>query len=279
MAKQPVVTEYTIINDRIRSDIRIALISDLHERRSLDIVNILKEQQPDLIAVAGDTFERYNAERFKPNIRKRKNPLRKIIITIVYYINYILMKLFGKKNMPNKQYSYQYLRQASTIAPVFMSLGNHEETLNEEDYQLIKQYGIHLLDNDDYETAVRNNFMIIGGLSSDYDEAWLYRFSKKDGFRLLLCHEPELYEDLAKDMKFDLVLSGHNHGGQVRIFGRGLVSSGGKLFPKYHRGVFDNRLVVSAGCSNTASIPRWGNPREVVMITLTNKKEKIEKSA
>ena len=100
MAKQPVVTEYTIINDRIRSDIRIALISDLHERRSLDIVNILKEQQPDLIAVAGDTFERYNAERFKPNIRKRKNPLRKIIITIVYYINYILMKLFGKKNMP-----------------------------------------------------------------------------------------------------------------------------------------------------------------------------------
>ena len=40
--------------------------------------------------------------------------------------------------------------------------------------------------------------------------------------------------DLAKDMNFDLVLSGHNHGGQVRIFGRGLVSSGGKLFPKYH---------------------------------------------
>ena len=54
MAKQPVVTEYTILNERIRSDIRIALISDLHERRSLDIVNILKEQQPDMIAVAGD---------------------------------------------------------------------------------------------------------------------------------------------------------------------------------------------------------------------------------
>ena len=73
MAKQAVVTNYTIFNDRIRSDIRIALVTDLHERRCLDIVNILKEQQPDIIAVAGDTLERYEAEKFKPNIRKRKN--------------------------------------------------------------------------------------------------------------------------------------------------------------------------------------------------------------
>lgn len=280
MAKQAVVTNYTIFNDRIRSDIRIALVTDLHERRCLDIVNILKEQQPDIIAVAGDTLERYEAEKFKPNIRKRKNPLRRILMTLVYYINHLLMKTIGRNNTNNPQNSYQFLRQASAIAPVFMSLGNHEENLTEEDYQLIREYGIHLLDNEDYETAVRNNFMIIGGLSShDYDEAWLYRFSKKDGFRLLLCHEPELYKDLASDMHFDLVLSGHNHGGQVRIFGKGLVSSGGKLFPKYDRGVFDNCLVVSAGCSNTVSVPRWGNPREVVIVTLTNKKEKIEKSA
>lgn len=64
------------------------------------------------------------------------------------------------------------------------------------------------------------------------------------------------------------MLSGHAHGGQIRILGRGVFSPGQGLFPKYTKGIYEGRLVVSAGCSNTASIPRWGNPCEVVAIRL-----------
>ncbi|MBQ2570485.1 MAG: serine/threonine protein phosphatase, partial [Ruminococcus sp.] len=56
--------------------------------------------------------------------------------------------------------------------------------------------------------------------------------------------------------------------GQIRVFGKGVLSSRSGFFPKYDRGVFDNRLVVSAGCSNPVALPRWGNPRELVMIQL-----------
>ena len=49
---------------------------------------------------------------------------------------------------------------------------------------------------------------------------------------------------------------------------RGIFAPGQGLLPKYHHGVYDGRLVVSAGCSNTASIPRWGNETEVVIVRL-----------
>ena len=66
----------------------------------------------------------------------------------------------------------------------------------------------------------------------------------------------------------DLILSGHCHGGQIRVCGRGIFAPGQGLLPKYHHGVYDGRLVVSAGCANTASFPRWGNETEVVIVRL-----------
>ena len=66
----------------------------------------------------------------------------------------------------------------------------------------------------------------------------------------------------------DLVLAGHAHGGQVRVFGRGLYAPGQGLLPKYTHGVIDHRMIVSAGASNSVSIPRWGNPCEVLRIEL-----------
>jgi uncharacterized membrane-anchored protein YitT (DUF2179 family) len=103
------------------------------------------------------------------------------------------------------------------------------------------------------------------------DLDWLQEYSTRPGYKLLLCHHPEFYDKYLKDTDIDLILSGHVHGGQMRILGRGIFSPGQGLFPKYFHGCHDNRLVVSAGSSNTVSLPRWGNPCEVVIINLTGK--------
>lgn len=266
-----VLTEYTVPSERVRSPLTIALVADLHERRALDILNLLKEAKPDMIAFAGDTFERYDKNVYVPRVVKRRNIFQRAFLNAVCYVNFALMQVFGIKSRPNPQNSYSFLRQASNIAPVFLSMGNHEQQFLPEDFAFFKRYNIHLLDNEDMETAVKNNFMIIGGLSSDPDEAWLYRFSKKDGLRVLLSHHPEYYDDMISQTDIDLILSGHNHGGQIRIFGKGITGSGGKIFPKYDKGLFDERMVVSAGCANTAAVPRWGNPRELVLIHLIKK--------
>ena len=84
-----------------------------------------------------------------------------------------------------------------------------------------------------------------------FQDGFSVEFEK--GFKILLCHRPEYYDRFVKETDIDLVLSGHNHGGQFRLFGKGLISSSSGLFPKYDRGIFENRLVISAGCSNRCS--------------------------
>lgn len=72
-------------------------------------------------------------------------------------------------------------------------------------------------------------------------------------------------------MDIDLVLSGHTHGGQISIGRYGLFVPGQrKLWPRYSGGLYDNKLVVSRGLSNTLPIPRIGNPTELVYVKVVS---------
>lgn len=64
----------------------------------------------------------------------------------------------------------------------------------------------------------------------------------------------------------DLITCGHAHGGQVRLFGHGLFAPGQGFWPHYTKGVYGGKMVISAGCSNTAPVPRLFNPTEIVYI-------------
>lgn len=146
----------------------------------------------------------------------------------------------------------------------------------------MKSIGVHVL-NDEWEAF--NDEIIIGGLTSSFyhkceyhdplepmelfpETGWLEEFEKQEGYKILLDHHPENYEPYTKKRKIDLILSGHNHGGQIRLFGKGLYARNQGVFPKYDGGLFDDRLVVSRGLSNTIPIPRWFNPTEIVFISL-----------
>ena len=83
---KPVVTEYEVFSERIRKPLKIALVADLHERRAVDILNLLRAQNPDLTVVAGDTLERYR-ERYQSTVKRRFNPIRWLIVNIIYYVN------------------------------------------------------------------------------------------------------------------------------------------------------------------------------------------------
>lgn len=94
------------------------------------------------------------------------------------------------------------------------------------------------------------------------------QFEKLDGVKVLLCHKPEHYIKFMRGRALDLVVAGHAHGGQIRVAGRGVFSPGQGLFPRYTYGVVDGRMVISAGAGNPVHLPRWGNPCEVLRITL-----------
>lgn len=259
---------------------RIALLSDLHNRPYSAVLRSLRRRRPDLIAVTGDLLVGYRPKD-----------------------NQLIVKS-QEKVLP-------FLRACVAIAPTYVSLGNHEWVVCEEDLDLIRSTGVTLLDN----SWVAGDGIAIGGLTSgfvvDYrkfrarwmratgqlrrypkrrragrmselqpDAAWLKEFEQQEGVKILLCHHPEYWSlrvPYLKRRRIDLVFSGHAHGGQIRLFGRSLFAPAQGFLPKYTGGVHTGphgRLVISRGLANTAPlIPRIGNPTEIVYVLLTQTEE------
>ena len=95
---------------------------------------------------------------------------------------------------------------------------------------------------------------------------WLENFCAVEKPKILLCHHPEYYVPYIQKADIDLTVCGHAHGGQWRIFGRGIYAPGQGLFPKYTAGVLDQKCVISRGLGNHTWIPRIFNRRELVII-------------
>lgn len=93
------------------------------------------------------------------------------------------------------------------------------------------------------------------------DTEWLR--NSPDGYKILLCHHPEYYPLIAPYA--DLIVAGHTHGAQWRFFGLGVFAPNQGWFPKYSKGKYD-KMIVSAGLTNTTWVPRINNPCELVIV-------------
>ena len=246
----------------------IALVTDLHEYDPESVLEILREVKPDVIAVAGDTLERHHRGE---NLDKGDRSLASRLICAGIQA---AEKWGGLLHLESQEVetenAYRFFREAGKIAPVALSRGNHELYLTTEDRAVMAEAGVTLLDNESTEIGG----ILLGGLTSRQvtgalDTAFLEAFSASQKYKVLLCHHPEYYPQLSQ-YPIDMILSGHCHGGQICVFGRGIFAPGQGLLPKYHHGVYHGHLVVSAGCANTAPIPRWGNEPEVVIVRLGN---------
>lgn len=240
--------------------LKLVLVSDLHETNPQKIISLLQKLKPDLILIAGDTFERRSEEA-----KKNYGWTSKFFYGMYKKVNQ-LSEWVTKKPRHCSENAYTFIREASKLAPIVMSLGNHEHYLLDDDRRVLNEAGVYLLENQDCEIKVKTAQIRIGGLSSRTDQKWLNEFANKDGYKLLLCHHPEYYKKYLEDKAIDLVLCGHAHGGQIRFFGQGLFSPGQGIFPKYTKGCYEGKLIVSAGCANTVCVPRLNNPCELVLI-------------
>lgn len=226
-----ITTEYEFRTDRIERPLRFAVCSDLHSDTFDDVLEIFGHC--DAVLIPGDLVDRHR--------RNNENALR-------------------------------FLETVPEMVPVFYSIGNHERKFRQRDLymQKVRESKAILLDNrSEGFYGVR-----IGGLSSAKekpDTDFLDRFEREDGYRLLLCHHPEIYRDYVAGRDIDLTLCGHAHGGQIQFFGRGLYAPGQGLFPKLTHGLHDGgKMLISRGMTNGAKprIPRINNPCELIIINL-----------
>ena len=143
--------------------------------------------------------------------------------------------------------AFDFVREAAQIAPVLYVSGNHEARL---DYSAIRQglreAGANILDDGkillgDGEDSLAFLSLADRSFSSaeEMSEKLDSLLQEIMGYRILLCHRPELF-DIFQKKDIDLMLSGHAHGGQVRIpFIGGLYTPDRGLFPKYDAGLYE----------------------------------------
>ena len=182
-------------------------------------------------------------------------------------------------NNSNYEKGIDLLKQCSERYSTFVEIGNHETKSKLDIIKMVNESGAILLDN----MFTSFHGMIIGGLTTGFgfnveqspfkktpapDLDWIEEFANQKGFKILINHHPEYYPRYLKNKDIDLILSGHAHGGQWRLFGQGLIAPGQGLFPKYTSGFYDNRLIVSRGANIKNLIPRINNKPEVVIIRI-----------
>ena len=244
-AKRLFFYRYEISSPRLPEEfdgLKILHLSDLHGKdygkNGIRLVNACARRKPDIIAFTGDLFSRdESAEGMLSRVP--------------------LMKALGR------------------IAPVYYIAGNHEcESADGAELicRELSRAGIHVLRDCGTRILRGESYINIWGLElpldcyhddnggfrrlrrltvGDIDE----RLGRPDGedFNLLLAHSPLPFKSYA-DWGADLTLSGHVHGGIVRLFGIGLLSPERRFFPRYTKGLYRRRtargeavIEVSAG--------------------------------
>ena len=241
MSSRICTTNFSIERKEIEKT-TFAFVADFHNSEVEPVMNIIDGSKVDAVLIGGD-FVHNNAN----------------------YVNGI-----------------DLLKQCSEKYPTFVEIGNHETKSKLDIIKLVKESGATLLDNE--FTVFKGT--VIGGLTTgfgfDVKQSpfkktpepkldWIEDFSKQTGFKILINHHPEYYPRYLKDKDIDLILSGHAHGGQWRLFGQGLIAPGQGLFPKYTSGFYDNKMIVSRGATRKNLIPRINNKPEVIIITIGGK--------
>ena len=230
---------------------QIAHLSDLHGHEygedSEDLLRLVREQKPDLIVITGDLVDQEDQLRMIPALA----------------------------------------RGLAAIAPTCYVTGNHEWGLGtgtvRELKNLLAQCGVTVLSNQ-YEILERNGARLVlagvddpNGYADQKTPEELYAQIEKEApglFTVLLAHRNDRFEQYAA-AGYDFVLSGHGHGGIVRLpFVGGLLGAGRELFPERTSGLYtvgDSTLFVSRGLGNN-TVPFRGfrifNRPELAVVTL-----------
>ena len=251
------LVEYSLKSSKIKTPIKILQISDLHScilsKNQKELIEKIKKIKPDLIAMTGDIADDVRA------------------------IEGTELLVEGIKD----------------VAPIYYVSGNHEywSTSIANIKSLLIKNKVHILENESKIINVRGNNITFCGVEDPECEFYNLQILKNQGYNswddmfrifsglkkeasynVLLSHRPERI-DLYRKYNFDLVLSGHAHGGQVRIpfILNGLYAPNQGLFPKYAGGLYRyHNLVhiVSRGMSVNPRLPRVFNPPELVVIYL-----------
>ncbi len=251
------VNKKVIINSKLPETFdgyKIAHISDFHNTTSNKlagcIINKIKDSKVDIVVITGDLID---------------------------------------SRRTNTKVAMEFVKELVKSNVVYYVPGNHESRIQEyEEFKKeIEKIGVNVLDNK-AEQIIKNGDKI--NLLGIKDPAFSYEYSldehlilkqeieslayDKSIYTILLSHRPEQFTTYV-EQNIDLVLTGHAHGGQIRLpFIGGIIAPVQGFFPKYTEGIHkenNTTMVISRGIGNSIFPFRINNRPELLLIELKNK--------
>ena len=250
--------EYT--SPKLDNEVKAVILSDLHDHEfgsnNEKLIYKVKSEEPDIIFVLGDML---NSDSDTANV------------------------------------AVEVTKRLSKIAPVYYALGNHEIDFMEKHKDLIEELeytGGTVLDLESQDIKVNGQKIRLGAM---YDYAFaldgdnttkrknmkpeVYKFltayQDTEAFKLMLSHKPDsfIFGEAPSTWDIDLVVSGHDHGGQVILpFIGGVFGGDQGWFPEYVYGLHSLEnydILITRGLgSNPKILPRMNNRPEVMVLTL-----------
>lgn len=236
------VTRYTVPVKNLPPEFHgftILHLTDLHTKEyglaQKDLIRLIKQQKYDLVAMTGDFIDKRNFY-FEPVI-----PLIKAI----------------------------------TDKATFFVPGNHEWASSFYIKDDLESLGVKVLDNKSCKFVLGPSHIWLVGVDDPYlgrDKlTQALEQATENDVKILLAHAPNIFPQ-SIESGIELTLTGHTHGGQVRLPLVGaIVVPGQGLFPKYDYGLFQEggkSMVINGGLGESVLPIRFGSRPEIVLIKL-----------
>lgn len=248
------IASYTIKSPEIKGEVSLALLTDLHScnygENQKNLLDKIAEYEPDAVLLGGDIFDDVLEDADAKTV----------------------VKSLAKK------YKTYYVS------------GNHEwwSGRMDEMFGFLSASGVKVLRGNGDILNADENEICIWGIDDPEVNTYDYSFSSwekqleavgkeagKKSFNILLSHRPE-YAKQYMEYDFDIVLSGHAHGGQFRLpfIMNGLYAPNQGWFPDLAGGIYDfggKKMIVSRGLSRESTrIPRIFNRPQLVFVNLVS---------
>ena len=253
------LSNYVLSSPKLTAPIRVVQLTDLHNsefgENNASLVSLVAQQQPDLILMTGDMLN-------------------------------------GRED--ETEIAVDLVRRLTEVAPVYFSYGNHEVT-HERTFArdltvLFEEAGATVLNRTYQDVEVNGQTIRLGGIygyclpekyyatgeAKRWECEYLKEFQDTESYTLLLAHLPTCWirNDNLDIWQIDCVVSGHEHGGQIRLpLIGGLYAPDQGFFPGRSSGIYASQdggrvMVISRGLGSGVGVPRFGNVPEIVVVDI-----------
>ncbi len=277
--KRLIVTKYIVASKKLPIEFdntNFVVLSDLHNYKfgnhNERLVKKIESLSPDYIIIAGDMINKQNSCYPSNAFSLIEKLARKYTIYYAYG---------NHEQRLDKQLSKRHTKDKDSNVLKQIAI---RETWFEFRRKLL-DLGVIFLDNKSTKIHRKNEKVSITGLSIGrefftrqnnpaMEEGYLADLVgevRNEDYQILIAHNPVYFKEYAK-WGADLTISGHLHGGLIRLPGvGGLISPQVKFFPKYNAGNFTEKgqqLVVSRGLGSHSMMPRVFNAPEIVLLKM-----------